>query len=187
MKEKIEEFWKEPKHKVLVLIFVVLLAYLSVESLVIDRGAEVANMGKNNPIATDNTGQDKLASMSMNEVDKQKTNLREVSDATKVPKRNPFEVPVAYREVKPIANPGGNSGIPLNEPAQNPAPINHEKPIAKGIIGTSDQAIAIIEYNKERKQCMVGEYIGAYKVAGMYADIVTLEGPEGTISLKVGQ
>ena len=186
MKEKFEEFWKEPKHKVLVLILVVLLAYLSVEGL-LNKNVEVVNVGQNNSIATGAKSQNKLASTTMHEVDMQKTNLQEVTDNTKVPKRNPFEVPAAYREVKPMLSPEGKSGAPLNEQVSNPAPVNHEKPIAKGLIGTSDQSIAILEYNKERKQCMVGEYIGPYKVAGMYSDLVTLEGPEGTISLKVGQ
>ena len=46
MKEKFEEFWKEPKHKVLVLILVVLLAYLSVEGL-LNKNVEVVNVGQN--------------------------------------------------------------------------------------------------------------------------------------------
>ena len=69
-----------------------------------------------------------------------------------------------------MLSPEGKSGAPLNEQAQNPAPVNHEKPIAKGLIGKfRHQSIAILEYNTERKQCMVGEYIGPYKVAGMYS------------------
>ena len=68
MKEKFEEFWKEPKNKVLVLILVVLLAYLSVEGL-LNKNVEVVNIGQNNSIATDAKSQNKLASTTMHGVD----------------------------------------------------------------------------------------------------------------------
>ncbi len=192
MKEKFAEFWKEPKHRVLVLVLVVLLAYLSVDSLLSESSTEVASTTKSSTVpAEDRDGQKSVVESKM-KAEKSAAQVKEVlTNDNAAQKRNPFAIPAGYREVAPKAMDNraegtvGSSNSAVNAP--NATPMNKEKPIAKGIIGSGGQGIAILAYGNERKQCMVGEVIGPYKVMSIYTQWITLEGPEGTISLKVGQ
>ena len=192
MKEKFAEFWKEPKHRVLVMVLVVLLAYLSVDGLLSEPGTEVASTAKSSTASVGDRDGQKSVVESKNKADKMTAQVKEVSaNDNAAQKRNPFAIPAGYREVTPKAMDNRAEGTVVSSNsvvnAPNAAPMNKEQPIAKGIIGSSGQGIAILSYGNERKQCMVGELIGPYKVMSIYTQWVTLEGPEGTISLKVGQ
>lgn len=82
------------------------------------------------------------------------------------------------QEPKPGVNGGGGGGV-------GPAP--GLVPVLTGIITGDSTRVAILRQGTISRSYRVGESSGAYRIAAIGANSVTLAGPTGTLVLKMGQ
>ena len=96
--------------------------------------------------------------------------------------RDIFAPPVEYARLLPQEpNPGANATNGARNLASGPTPV------LTGIIVGDSTRVAILRQGTISRSHRVGESAGAYRIASISADSVTLSGSAGTIVLKMGQ
>ena len=96
--------------------------------------------------------------------------------------RDIFAPPVEYARLLPQEpKPGVNATNGARNLASGPTPV------LTGIIVGDSTRVAILRQGTISRSHRVGESTGAYRVASISADSVTLSGAAGTIVLKMGQ
>lgn len=65
------------------------------------------------------------------------------------------------------------------------AKVESKLPMLKGIVGSEQNYIAILEENQKSGQYGVGEKIGDYTIVEIHSTSVTLAGPQGRFDLKL--
>lgn len=119
--------------------------------------------------------------------------LEHVASGTSKAVKDPFALPKALRVPPPQEpelqlfreNSKSDNGRRLVEetsisPVKSPVKLT-------GIVSGAHKKIAILSYRSERKQCLVNERIGPYRVAGIDGETVILSGPSGSFNLTVGR
>ena len=98
-----------------------------------------------------------------------------------LPARDIFAPPPEYARFVPQESktdgPGGGRSAMANGPI----------PVLTGVISGDSTRVAILRQGAISRSHRVGETAGAYRVAAIGPDSVTLAGPTGTIVLKIGQ
>ncbi len=95
--------------------------------------------------------------------------------------RDIFAPPVEYTRTLPQESRTGGAGG--GSVSQSLGPM----PALTGIIIGDSTRVAILRQGAISRSHRVGEMAGAYRIASIGADSVTLTGPTGTIVLKMGQ
>lgn len=185
MKEKLQAFWQVPKNRVLILLLAALVLFwlwdpLSEEPVAVPIHLEASTEKKQEVREGAQPSGKRHTAVPAN----QKPVLKD-----------PFYVPAEYQEQ------GKNAKIPTAassrvQAKQSPAKSSTapqaavkavQSPVARGILHSGGQTVAILEYAGESREYAKGEKIGPYRVVSIYTEWITLEGPEGTLSLKVGR
>jgi len=96
--------------------------------------------------------------------------------------RDIFAPPVEYARLLPQEP---KPGVNATNGARNLA--SGLTPVLTGIIVGDSTRVAILRQGTISRSHRVGESTGAYRVASISADSVTLSGSAGTIVLKMGQ
>jgi len=97
------------------------------------------------------------------------------------PIRDIFAPPVEYARMLPQEPRAGGAG------GDRVSPVIGPMPVLTGIIIGDSTRVAILRQGTISRSHRVGESAGAYRIASIGADSVTLTGPTGTIVLKMGQ
>lgn len=185
MKEKLQEFWEIPKNRFLTFIFAALLFFLFWDSL-----AEEPAAGPMSSELTAKKGQEFKAE------EKPYSDKRHIAiQANQKPVlKDPFLIPAEYQtqqkkaETKVSFSDSSMQPFIAKSNAVQPAVKNTvQPPVAKGIVHSTGQTVAILEYSGQSGEYAKGENVGPYKVVSIYTEWITLEGPEGRLSLKVGR
>ena len=98
-----------------------------------------------------------------------------------LPARDIFAPPAEYARMLPQEPRAGGAGG--NRVSQAAGPM----PVLTGIIIGDSTRVAILRQGTISRSHRVGESAGAYRIASIGADSVTLAGPTGTVVLKMGQ
>ena len=98
-----------------------------------------------------------------------------------LPARDIFAPPAEYARMLPQEPRAGAAGG--NRVSQAAGPM----PVLTGIIIGDSTRVAILRQGTISRSHRVGESAGAYRIASIGTDSVTLTGPIGTVELKMGQ
>ncbi|MBP2631059.1 MAG: hypothetical protein H6Q70_1687 [Firmicutes bacterium] len=112
--------------------------------------------------------------------------LQQVDDNKNKILKDPFAVPSSFREKEETPLEKSSKNIVKNQKAPSTVRAN-QLPIVRGLIGSGDRFIAILEYGEVSKRCLLNDSIGPYTVVGIDEKSVILNGPSGTIMLTVGR
>lgn len=94
--------------------------------------------------------------------------------------RDIFSPPAEYARLLPQEP---RPGSPGGGPAISAGPT----PVLTGILSGDGTRVAILRQGAVSRSYRVGESAGAYRIASIGADVVTLAGPSGTVVLMMGQ
>lgn len=185
MKEKLQAFWQVPKNRILILILAALVFFWLWDPL-----AEEPAAG---PMHMESSAEKKQQEVREGVQPSGKRHVAVPANQKPVLK-DPFYVPAEYQEQK--KNEGTQTAVSRAQTGQFSAKASAvpqsavkavQSPVARGILHSGGKTVAILEYAGESREYAKGEKIGPYRVVSIYTEWITLEGPEGTLSLKVGR
>ena len=93
--------------------------------------------------------------------------------------RDPFAVPPEFRPKTAAPVPAATGERQLRQ--------KEMLPVLNGVIMAGNIGSAIIQYGADSRSYRRGDFVGPYQIVAINDQSVTLQGPEGRVSLSVGR